>query len=304
MTADAPASPQAEVEITPELVRALLHDQQADLAHLPIRLLDAGWDNVMLRIGDDLLARLPRRAIAEALLKNEQAWLPRLAPRLPLPIPAPVRTGMPGAGYPFVWSILPWIEGEAADLAPPDSSEAPVLARFLRAVHQPAPADAPRNAVRDCPLTGKQADTERRMAILKRETDAITPAIEQVWSEALTAPMDLTQTWIAGDVHARNVLVHQGKLAAFIDWGDMCAGDAATDLASVWSLFDDSRARAEAVAAYGMSGATCSRAMGWAVFYGVILLETGRRDTPRHAAMGEAILRRLSEDVGLSGRPI
>tara|TARA_R110000803_G_scaffold56917_6_gene114466 strand:+ start:618 stop:1532 length:915 start_codon:yes stop_codon:yes gene_type:complete len=304
MTADAPASPQAEVEITPDLLRALLRDQHADLAHLPIRLLDAGWDNVMLRIGDDLLARLPRRAIAEALLKTEQAWLPRLAPSLPLPIPAPLRTGLPGAGYPFVWSILPWIEGEAADLAPPDSSEAPVLARFLKAVHQPAPADAPRNAVRDCPLTGKQADTERRMAILKRETDAITPAIEQAWSEALTAPIDVNPTWIAGDVHARNVLVHQGKLAAFIDWGDMCVGDAATDLASIWSLFDDSRARAEAVAAYGMSGATCSRAIGWAVFYGVILLETGRRDTPRHAAMGEAILRRLSEDARLSGRPI
>ncbi|MFT5932774.1 MAG: aminoglycoside phosphotransferase (APT) family kinase protein, partial [Hyphomonas sp.] len=223
------------MEIAPDLLRALLHDQHANLAHLA------------------------RRAIAETLLKNEQAWLPRLAPSLPLPIPAPLRTGMPGAGYPFVWSILPWIEGEAADLGPPDSSEAPVLARFLKAVRQPAPADAPRNAVRDCPLKGKQADTERRMAILKRETDAITPAIEQAWSEALTAPMDVTPTWIAGDVHARNVLVHQGKLAAFIDWGDMCVGDAATDLASVWSLFAECRARAEAVAAYGMSGATCSR---------------------------------------------
>jgi aminoglycoside phosphotransferase (APT) family kinase protein len=304
VSADASFSPPAEVDVTPELVRALLQDQHADLAHLSIRLLDAGWDNVMVRIGDSLLARLPRRTIAEDLLRREQEWLPKLAPSLPLPIPAPVRTGVPGAGYPFIWSILPWIEGEAADLAPPDSSEAPVLARFLRAVHQPAPADAPKNAVRDCPLTGKQADTERRMAILKRETDAITPAIEQVWSEALTAPIDVTRTWIAGDVHARNVLVHQGKLAAFIDWGDMRVGDAATDLASIWSLFAESRARAEAVAAYGMSGATCSRAMGWAVFYGVILLETGRRDTPRHAAMGEAILRRLSEDVGLSGRPI
>lgn len=142
------------------------------------------------------------------------------------------------------------------------------------------------------------------MAILKRETDAITPAIEQAWSGALTAPMDVKPTWVAGDVHARNVLVHQGKLAAFIDWGDMCAGDAATDLASIWSLFKDPQARAEAVAAYGMSRATRSRAVGWAVFYGVILLETGRRDTPRHAAMGEAILRRLSEDVGLSSCPI
>ncbi len=304
MSADAPSSPPTEVDVTPDLVRVLLREQHPDIADKPISLLDAGWDNVMVRIGDSLLARLPRRAIAEDLLRREQEWLPKLAPSLPLPIPAPLRTGVPGAGYPFVWSILTWIEGEAADLAPPDPSEAPVLARFLRAVHKPAPADAPKNPVRDCPLSGKQADTERRMAILKRETDAITPAIERIWAEALSAPTDLPRTWIAGDVHARNVLVHEGKLAAFIDWGDMCAGDAATDLASIWSLFAESRARAEAVAAYRMSGATCSRAMGWAVFYGVILLETGRRDTPRHAAMGEAILRRLSEDVALSGRPI
>lgn len=80
MSADASSSPPAEVDVTPELVRALLRDQHADLADLPI---------------------------AEALLKNEQAWLPRLAPSLPLPIPAPLRTGVPGAGYPFVWSILP-----------------------------------------------------------------------------------------------------------------------------------------------------------------------------------------------------
>jgi aminoglycoside phosphotransferase (APT) family kinase protein len=92
MTADARASPQAEVNITPDLLRALLRDQHADLADLPIRLLDAGWDNVMLRIGDELLARMPRRAVAEDLLKNEQAWLPLLAPCLPLPIPAPLRT--------------------------------------------------------------------------------------------------------------------------------------------------------------------------------------------------------------------
>jgi aminoglycoside phosphotransferase (APT) family kinase protein len=296
MSADAPSTPTAEVDITPGLVQALLQEQHPDLADLPIRLLDAGWDNVMVCIGDELMARLPRRAIAEELLRREQLWLPRLAPRLPLPIPAPVRTGVPGEGYPFVWSILPWIAGEAADLAPPDPSEAPVLARFLKAVHQPAPTHAPSNPVRDCPLSGKQEAVERRMATLKRETDAITPEVEAIWTRALATPIDLPRTWIAGDVHARNVIVQDGKLAAFIDWGDICAGDAATDLSSIWSLFDDAAARKAAIAAYGMSEATLARAMGWSVFYGAILLDTGRRDTPRHAAMGAAILRRLTED--------
>ncbi|MCA8905282.1 MAG: phosphotransferase, partial [Hyphomonas sp.] len=112
----------------------------------------------------------------------------------------------------------------------------------------------------------------------------------------LAAPVDLARTWIAGDMHARNILVRDGRLAAIIDWGDMCAGDPATDLASIWALFDDPAARAAAIKAYGMSAATLARARGWAVFFGVILLETGLHDHPRHAKMGADTLRRIGED--------
>lgn len=298
MTADAAGTPEAEVEITEALVRALLEDQHPDLAGLPLRMADEGWDNVMMRLGPDLALRLPRRAVADRLLRNEQRWLPQLAPHLPLPVPAPVRTGQPGQGYPFVWSVLPWFEGETADLAPPDGSEAPVLAGFLRALHgEPLPPDAPANPVRDCPLTGKQADAEKRMATLKAETNVIGPQVERFWAEGLAALIDSPKSWIAGDVHARNVLVRNGKLAALLDWGDMCAGDPATDLASIWGLFENPAARRAAIDAYGMSDATLARARGWAVFFGVILLETGRRDHPRHAKMGADTLRRLTEDA-------
>jgi len=298
MTADAAGTPAAEVEITEALVRALLQEQHRDLAGLPLEFVGEGWDNVMVRLGGDLALRLPRRAIADDLIRKEQRWLPWLAPHLPLPVPAPVRTGVPGQGYPFAWSVLPWIDGEAADLAPPDTSEAPVLADFLRTLHRlPLPPDPPANSVRDCPLSGKQADTERRMAILKSGTDAITPAIERAWADALAAPIDLPTSWIAGDIHARNVLVRNGKFAAFIDWGDMCAADPATDIAAIWCLFDDPVARRAAIEAYGMSEATLARARGWAVFHGVILLETGLQDHPRHARMGAAKLRRLAEDL-------
>ncbi|MCB9963160.1 MAG: aminoglycoside phosphotransferase family protein [Hyphomonas sp.] len=296
MTADAPGTPDADVTITLSLVRDLLADQHPDLAGLPLEIVGEGWDNVMVRAGDALALRLPRREIAEGLLKKEQRWLPQLAPHLPLPVPAPLRTGLPGRGYPFVWSVLPWIDGEAADLAPPDPAEAPVLAAFLKALHQPAQTDAPANPVRDCPLSGKQADTERRMGIVRRTTGAISPAVETAWSEGLAAPVDLARTWIAGDMHARNILVRGGRLAAIIDWGDMCAGDPATDLASIWALFDDPAARAAAIKAYGMSAATLARARGWAVFFGVILLETGLHDHPRHAKMGADTLRRIGED--------
>jgi len=94
--------PAAEVSIDIPLVRALLLDQHPDLADLPLTQVDEGWDNAVFRLGDELAIRLPRRSATAALMENEQRWLPQLAPRLPLPVPAPVRLGRPGssAGFP------------------------------------------------------------------------------------------------------------------------------------------------------------------------------------------------------------
>jgi aminoglycoside phosphotransferase (APT) family kinase protein len=123
-------SPAAEVDITEALVRKLLRAQHADLADLPLEFAGEGWDNVMVRLGEDLVLRLPRRSVADQLLRNEQRWLPELA--------AASSAACSGAaadrpfrdeGYPYAWSVLRWIEGETADLAPPDASEAPVLAQ-------------------------------------------------------------------------------------------------------------------------------------------------------------------------------
>ena len=94
--------PAAEVDVSLDLVRRLLEDQHADLVPLPLEVLANGWDNLVCRLGEDLLVRLPRRALAADLVRHEQRWLPVLAPRLPLPVPAPVRVGRAGAGLPVV----------------------------------------------------------------------------------------------------------------------------------------------------------------------------------------------------------
>jgi len=56
--------PAAEVEVSADLVRRLLADQHPDLARLPVQFLANGWDNELYRVGDGLVARLPRRALA------------------------------------------------------------------------------------------------------------------------------------------------------------------------------------------------------------------------------------------------
>jgi aminoglycoside phosphotransferase (APT) family kinase protein len=295
------ATPAAEFEIDAALVRKLLLEQQPHLSELPLTHLDEGWDNQLFRLGDARVVRLPRREVAARLVAHEQAWLPQLAPHLPLPIPSPVYCGKPSENYPWPWSVLPWLEGVAADLNEPDANQALPLARFLSALHVSAPADAPSNAFRGVPLITREAVVAQRMQRVRAKTSFITPAIERLWREALAAPIDMPPTWLHGDLHARNVLCSEGVISGVIDWGDLCAGDRATDFAAIWMLLADARARREAIEALTalsyITKATWSRSKGWAVLLGVMLLDTGLVDHPRHAVMGERTLRRLIEDT-------
>lgn len=289
-------TPAAEIEISAELARGLLARQHPDLAHLPIALAASGWDNAVFRLGEDLALRLPRRQLAAELLRCEQVWLPQLAPRLPLRTPCPVRVGVPDAGYPWPWSVIPWIEGETADLAQPDDDQGEVLGGFFKALHQPARGDAPRNPYRGVPLAHRLPAFETRTASLAARGRTLDGQALAIWTDALAAPDDAADTWIQGDPHPRNILVEDGRLVAVIDWGDMAQGDRASDLAAVWMLLPSAEARRRAMAACGdVSADTWRRARGWAVLYGAMLLDAGLADDPRMALIAERTFARLIE---------
>lgn len=290
-------TPIAEIEPDVALIHSLLAEQHPDLQHLPLEPIEAGWDNVMFRLGNRLAVRLPRRTIAATLIETEQIWLPQLAEQLPIQVPTPYRIGKPGQGYPWRWSVVPWLVGVAADRSAPHANQVRRFVSFLRSLHVPAPLNAPRNKFRCVPLQQKVAAMTERMERLKANTNLITPAIEQTWHRAVDATIDVQPTWIHGDLHARNVLIADGTISGIIDWGDMTVGDPATDLAAIWMLFADHQARQEAISEYTCgSEATWQRALGWAIFFGVFLLDTGLVDCPRHAMMGEKTLRRVAEE--------
>lgn len=290
-------TPVSEIEIDQALVLCLLSEQHPDLAHLPIYFVDAGWDNAMFRLGEQLSVRLPLRQLAATLIENEQTWLPLLADKLPLPVPTPYRIGKPTQSYPWRWSVLPWLAGKSADLDSPNANQVKVFASFLRALHIPAPVNGPVNAFRGVPLNQRAAAVEERMQRLETKTNLITPKLKDIWNLAVNTPVDVEPKWLHGDLHPRNILVENGVITGIIDWGDMTSGDIATDLASIWMLFSEQKERQEAIAEYGnISAATLQRALGWAIFFGVVLLDTGLVDYPRHAAMGEKILHRISCD--------
>ena len=285
------------MDVDEALARRLLQNQHEDLAGLPISSLDAGWDNVIFRLGEALTVRIPRRQVAADLIRNEQLWLPRLSSRLPIPAPTPVRLGTPTDFYPWHWSINPFFAGRSADVQPPRDAEAARFAEFLLALHQPAPAEAPENPVRGVPLSVRAENTRERMARLREKTDLITPAVEAIWASALAAPPSQDRRWLHGDLHAQNVLVAaNGVISAIIDWGDLTAGDLATDLAGIWALFDSRQARSRALEVYAPDPDLLSRARGWAVIFGVVLVDSGLINSPRHAEAGRKILERVAGD--------
>jgi aminoglycoside phosphotransferase (APT) family kinase protein len=69
-------------------------------------------------------------------------------------------------------------------------------------------------------------------------------------------------------------------LAAVLDWGDMTAGDAATDVAVAWWLFDLD-AHGDFWSAYGgASPGAWHRARAWAAVFGQSFLNFGLPDAP------------------------
>ncbi len=292
-----PGKPDAEVDVDEALVRRLLEHQCPDLNALPLSPLDTGWDNVLFRLDSEYVVRVPRREAAAELMHHEQTWLPVLAPELPIAVSTPVRAGVPTDFYPWHWSVLPWFEGQCADECPPDEEQAEDFARFLLALHKPAPEDAPENPVRGVPLRVREANTQERMARVREKTNLITPTIESAWAAALQAPESEERRWLHGDLHAQNVLIaDNGEIHAIIDWGDLNGGDPATDLAGIWALFPSESARAKALEHYRPDADLLSRARGWAVVFGIVLVDSGMINSPRHAAAGKKILERLSAD--------
>jgi aminoglycoside phosphotransferase (APT) family kinase protein len=286
--------PAAEVDVDERLVRHLLGDQHPDLAGLPLRLVANGWDNVMWRLGDELAVRVPRRGAAAALVEHEQRWLPGLAAHLPVPVPVPVRAGRPTAEYPWPWSVVPWLAGSSAARLPAAgrAATAEQLAGFVRALHRPAPPDAPHNPVRGVPLVTRDAAVRERLT-----TGAVPYAgeVAALWEELSSTPVWAgPPLWLHGDLHPANLILDdEGRLAAVVDFGDLTAGDPATDLATAWLTFDaPGRRRFVAALAERYDDDTWRRARGWAVSMSTAMLAHSD-DAPVLAAVGREALRHV-----------
>jgi aminoglycoside phosphotransferase (APT) family kinase protein len=259
-----------ELDIDASLVRQLLATQFPRWAELPIQRIEpTGTDNAIYRLGEDMVVRLPRVARTVATLEKERAWLPRLAPHLPLAVPVPLAEGTPTAGYPWVWSVYRWLEGTDATVEPIADLDraASDLARFIAALQAIDPAGGPppgeHNFFRGEALAARDAAVRVSIAALHDEIDV--GAVTTAWEAALRAPdWRRPPVWIHGDLDARNVLVEDGRFSAVIDWGSLGVGDPACDAMVAWKLLS-ADTRGTFRDALSVDDATWTRGYGWAL---------------------------------------
>ena len=187
----APKMHDDEVETDVDVVRKLLAGQLPQWADLPIeRVQHHGTDHAIYRLGDHLVARLPRIGWATKQAAKEAACLPRLAPHVPLALPVQLAVGHPAEGYPFDWSVYEWLPGDDANGTIHALHQAAVdLAAFVIALRQVDTSDAfprPRHG-RGGPLAEGDAQARRSIAALGERVDGAAALLS--WEESLHAPV-------------------------------------------------------------------------------------------------------------------
>lgn len=267
-----------EADIGLRTVRALLDDQRPDLAGRPVVPLgedSTGTDNVLYRLGNDLVVRLPRTPSAAASLVTETRLMPELVGRLPVDIPAPEYVGVPAAGYPHPWAVLPWLTGVDAWAARTALTGAQGLglaedlARLVTTLWQ-VPRAAYEGVVPTRALGrrgGGLAALDEDLEEWLDETGGLVDvdAVRGSWRESrAAADWDGRAVLSHGDLIPGNLLVHGGRLSAVIDWGGAGAGDPALDLIPAWAVLDGPAA-ARFRDALGVDDDLWLRARGYAV---------------------------------------
>ncbi|HET6706934.1 aminoglycoside phosphotransferase family protein [Amycolatopsis sp.] len=280
------------IDVDAEQARRLIGAQFPQWADLPVRpVAHGGWDNFTFHVGDGMVARLPSAAEYALAVEKEHRWLPVLAPVLPLPVPVPLAKGSPAAGYPFSWSVYPWLDGETACQ---DRISDPVrfaldLAGFLAALQDVDAADGPRpgkhNWFRGATLRTYEGSAERALTALDGRIDV--ELAREIWQTALAARWDGRDGWFHGDMAPGNLLLAGGELAAVIDFGTCGVGDPSCDTAIAWTLLTAEGRRAFR-SRLRVDEGTWARGRGWALWKTLVACtRTGAEAAEGHRVLGE-----------------
>lgn len=266
--------PPAEQHVDEARARRLIREQFPELPADDVMLVSEGWDYVVHRVDAEWAFRFPRREVVVPGTEREIAVLPLLD--VPLAIPRPEFVGEPSRGYPWPFYGARYIPGAEATGLDEDARArlARPLARFLRALHA---------HVVDLPVDlQRRADMPYRVPRTRHALTAIVdlwrapPHVEEVLREAEALPPSAPTAVVHGDLHFRQLLVHEGELSGVVDWVDVCRADPGVDLVLYWSFLPPS-GREVFRDEYGpVAGHSLLRGRVLALFLNAILARYGR----------------------------
>lgn len=279
---------EGEVVVAPELATRLVAGQFPEWVGLPLRAVGvAGSDNVMIRLGDDMVLRFPRVASAVTVLEGEARWLGWVADVSTLAVPRVLGLGQPGLGYPWPWAVLRWLPGKDALAAPVgDLAAAGALAGFVAALRAAAMPDG--LPVRQGALQARDGFLRQMVGTMTDEADP--GLILQLWDQAMALPeWSGAPVPVHADLHPLNLITRDGALVAVIDWGGFGAGDPALDLIGGWTVLE-APGRAAFRQRLAVDDVTWAR--GWAyAFSKAVMAAPYYRET--NPALREVMLRTL-----------
>ena len=259
-----------EINIDIKLVKNLLSQQFSAWKNLNLELIKPeGTDNVMYRLGDDKVVRLPRRQISSLNVEKEINILPILKPHVSISIPEVLAVGKADERYPFSWLICSQLEGKNLDdKNKVDLHQAAIdLGHFVRSMQN---IDSKNGIICKRGESISSRDHEVRRAIALSDQFFDTTLLTKLWSNVLQAPVwKGDPVWIHGDLHPGNLLVKNSKISAIVDFGLSGIGDPAVDLMVAWTLLTK-ETREIFRSIVRPDDATWERARGWALFLGVL----------------------------------
>ncbi len=252
-----------------------------------VRVVEDGWDSLVLDLDGEWIVRFPRRPEVERWIEREIALLPELAPRLPVEVPRfelVARNGVLCVGYRK-------LAGSPAKDAV-DEQTGDDLGRSLSALHR-FPVDRARAL--GVPYFDPPAWREHFTRLCGDFRHRVFPLLrpsERERAETIFArveELDFVAVLVHADLGPEHVLCRDRRVIGIIDWSDVRVGDPALDLS--WCLNGTPPGFAEAVArAYGADACARQRSLfyhqlgpWYEVVYG---LETGQERFVRSGIEG------------------
>lgn len=296
-----------EIDLDLEGIHRVVAAQFPEFAYLQPIEFGSGWDNTCLLYPNNIVFRMPTRAMGGNLMEIECRALPLIQDRLSLPIPTIRYFGEPAGAFPYRFMGYERLAGTTADRSalPPYEKEqaASQIGTFLQELHAMPISDELSGVVpsgsfsRDWVVERIHFRCQHLLDIDPSRKDWTNMLMRRANYLADIANDSARPTLCHGDLYPRHVLVDpEGVVSGIIDWGDIQIANPATDLSIAFTFFDH-RERVHFWRSYGgePDQATLALAQLKAILYAFALVGYGLdiQDRPIYE-LGNAIGERVN----------